>query len=373
MFPNSVLPLPAPLHVESMPLPDSSSDVASSSNTTQPSSLRNDTETHDTLDNEAHIARSKRPTRAPSYLSDYHCSLIPFTTINSPPCHDPQPIFPTHTPISYVLSYDRLAPHFQTYTLAYTLEREPTNFKEAMASKVWDNAVNVELGALEENRTWDIVSLLVGKNVVGCRWIFTIKYNADGTIKRYKARLVAQGFTQQEGVDYMDTFSPFTKLTNVKLLFGLAAAKGWSLTQMDVSNAFLHGDLDEEIYMSLPQDYMPSDGTSLPPNHVCRLRKSLYGLKQASRQWYKRFSSVLLRSNFFQSPADNTLFVKKVNDSFVAVLVYVDDILIASNDDLVVCQLKELLSSEFKIKDLVPARFFLGLEIARSSTCIFVC
>lgn len=372
MFPNWILPLPPPLHfVDSMPTSASHSDHASTSHTQPDPEVS--TEAPVSQDNEVPIARPKRSAKAPSYLSQYHCSLIPFTTITHPSPPPPQPVFPTPYPISSVLSYDSLAPHFKTYTLAYTLERVPKNFKEAMASKVWDNAVNLELGALEENRTWDVVSLPIGKNVVGCKWIFTIKYNADGTIERYKARLVAQGFTQQEGVDYMDTFSPVAKLTTVKVLLGLAAAKDWTLTQMDVSNAFLHGELDEEIYMSLPQGYTPAPGTCLPPNPVCRLRKSLYGLKQASRQWYKRLSSVLLGANYVQSPADNTLFVRKVLDSYVAVLVYVDDILIASNDDAAVKKLQALLRSEFKIKDLGPARFFLGLEIARSVEGISVC
>ena len=191
-------------------------------------------------------------------------------------------------------------------------------------------------------------------------------------MERYKARLFAQGFAQQKGVDYIDTFSPVAKLTSVKLLLSLAAAQGWSLTQMDVSNAFLHGILEEEIFMSLPQGYTPPPGVTLPPNPVCRLRKSLYGLKQASRQWYKRFSSVLIGANFIQSPADNTLFVKASSTSFVAVLVYVDDILIASNDSVAVDELKSLLQSAFKIKNLGQSRFFLGLEIARSTSGISV-
>ena len=141
---------------------------------------------------------------------------------------------------------------------------------------------------------------------------------------------------------------------------------------MDVTNAFLHSDLDEEIYMSLPQGYTPSSGTALPPNAVCRLHKSIYGLKQASRQWYKCFTGILLNDGYDQSPVDNTLFAKIQGSKFIALIVYVDDIMIASNSDDLVDNLKKNLAASFKIKDLGPVRFFLGLEVARNAEGISV-
>ncbi|CAA7046103.1 unnamed protein product [Microthlaspi erraticum] len=162
-------------------------------------------------------------------------------------------------------------------------------------------------------------------------------------------------------------------MTTVKTLLAVAAAKGWSLTQLDISNAFLNGDLEEEIYMTLPPGYTAKPGTVLPPNAVCRLKKSLYGLKQASRQWFIKFSSVLLRLGFKKSHADHTLFVKNEGGIYVAVLVYVDDIIITSNNDSAVDTLKVNLTEAFRLRDLGPLRYFLGLEIARSVKGISVC
>lgn len=144
------------------------------------------------------------------------------------------------------------------------------------------------------------------------------------------------------------------------------------MTQMDVLNMFLHSDLDEEIYISLPQRYTPASGT-LPPNPVCKLNKSIYDLKQASRQWYQCLSIVLVMAGFTQSPADNTLFIKQDGSEFTVILIYVDDIMIVSNNEFKVQHLKDTLNANFKIKDIGDLRFFLGLDIARSSTRIFLC
>lgn len=166
--------------------------------------------------------------------------------------------------------------------------------------------MNNELAALQQNNTWFLTELPKGKTPIGCKWVYKIKHRADGSIERHKARLVAKGYTQQEGVDFMDTFSPVAKLTTIRLLLALAAIKQWELQQLDVDNAFLHGDLQEEVYMELPPGLPPAF-----PNQVCRLNKSLYGLKQASRQWFAKLSSFLISIGYSSSTFDHSLFTKQ--------------------------------------------------------------
>jgi hypothetical protein len=150
-----------------------------------------------------------------------------------------------------------------------------------------------ELAALEANNTWSLTSLPPGKTPIGCRWIYKIKRHSDGTIECHKARLVAKGYTQLEGIDFHDTFSPTAKMITVRCLLALAAAQNWSLHQLDVHNAFLHGDLHEEIYMCPPPG-LRRQGENL----MCRLHKSLYGLKQASRQWFATFSAAIQAAGY---------------------------------------------------------------------------
>ena len=234
---------------------------------------------------------------------------------------------------------------------------EPQSYNEANQHQEWQAAMNQELQALQNNHTWVMVDLPKGKKAIGCKWVYKIKLHADGSLQRYKARLVAKGYTQKAGIDYEETFSPVIKMTTVRCLISLAASKQWDIFQMDVNNAFLHGELNEEVYMKAPE------GLSNTSKKVCLLQKSLYGLKQASRQWFAKLTTALQSQGFSQSKNDYSLFLKNHLHSFTAVAVYVDDILITGNDQSVISHLKLHLHQMFSIKDLGKLHYFLGIEV----------
>ncbi|MCI23370.1 retrovirus-related Pol polyprotein from transposon TNT 1-94, partial [Trifolium medium] len=168
-----------------------------------------------------------------------------------------------------------------------------------------------ELSALERTGTWKLVDIPPNVTPIGCRWVYKVKLHADGTVERYKARLVAKGYNQIEGLDYFETYSPVAKVTSVRLIIALASINHWFLHQLDVNNAFLHGDLKEDVYMVIP----PGVKTD-KPNQVCKLIKSLYGLKQASRKWYEKLTSLLLQHHYVQASSDHSLFTKKTATAF---------------------------------------------------------
>ena len=246
--------------------------------------------------------------------------------------------------------------------MAISSQYEPQFYHQAVKFPEWRIAMKEELDAMELNKTWSVVSLPKGKQSIGCKWIYKIKYKSDGSIERHKARLVAKGYNQQEGLDFIETFSPVAKLVTVKVLLALATSHKWHLVQLDVNNAFLNGDLFEEVYMDLPLGYGRKG-----ENQVCQLHKSIYGLKQASRQWYSKFSQTLVHFGFVQSKSDYSLFTKGSESSFVALLVYVDDIIITGPNSQIIDALKTFLHSQFKLKDLGSLKYFLGLEIATST------
>ncbi|BBH05042.1 HXXXD-type acyl-transferase family protein [Prunus dulcis] len=211
--------------------------------------------------------------------------------------------------------------------------------QEALKDPKWTQAMNDEMEALQKNSTWKMTILPKGKRTVGCRWIYTVKFKADGTIERYKARLVAK------------------------------ANLNWPLHQFDVKNAFLHGDLEEEVYMDSPPGCKMGPNTS---NMVCKLRKSLYGLKQSPRAWFGKFSKSMKDFGYKQSNSDHTLFLKHKKGKVTALIVYVDDMVVTGNDPVEKAALQHHLASEFEMKDLGALKYFLGIEVARSEQGIFL-
>ncbi|GJW08305.1 putative RNA-directed DNA polymerase [Tanacetum coccineum] len=244
-------------------------------------------------------------------------------------------------------------------TVLPTTITEPTSFTVANNSPEWRQAMKEEYDALMKNGTWSLVPRASTTNVVDGKWVYRLKRDKNGAIIRYKARFVAKGCRQQPGIDFHETFSPVVKSTTIRAVLSLAVTNDWPLRQLDIQNAFLHGNLKEQVYMKQPPGFIDPQR----PNHVCLLHKSLYGLKQAPRAWFERLSKALFDLGFKGSKTDPSLFIYSRGDTLLYILVYVDDIIVTGNNkgtiDNIICQL----GSAFALKDLGPLNYFLGIEI----------
>lgn len=276
----------------------------------------------------------------------------------------------TPTPLRRSTRARKLNPKYANAAIVKEADvKEPKTLEEAHQNPEWNKAMAEEIDALERNQTWELVPKSRDVKPISCKWVYKIKRRTDGSIERYKARLVTRGFSQQYGLDYDETFSPVAKLTTVRVLLALAANKDWNLWQMDVKNAFLNGELDREIYMNQPMGFQSQDH----PEYVCKLRKALYGLKQAPRAWYGKIAEFLTHSGYLVTPADSSLFVKTSGRKLAIVLVYVDDLIITGDYEEEILQTKENLSVRFQMKELGQLKHFLGLEIDRTQEGIFLC
>jgi hypothetical protein len=216
-----------------------------------------------------------------------------------------------------------------------------------------------EIVALDANATWELVALPKDKKTIRCNWVYKVKHNADGSVNKYKTRLVAKGYAQTYGIDCEETYNPIAKMITIRTIIVITIAKGWLLHQMDVKNVFLHGDLQEEVYMEQPPGYV--DQTH--PNLVYRLKKVLYSLKQAPRTWSDKIGQYLITSGFQTSNANFSLYVKKTDHGIVVIVIYVDDLIITRDSDINIFDLKKLLKQKFEMKDLGELRYFLSIDV----------
>ncbi|GJV52541.1 retrotransposon protein, putative, ty1-copia subclass [Tanacetum coccineum] len=241
---------------------------------------------------------------------------------------------------------------------------EPANYRAALLdpeSKKWLDAMNVEMQSMKDNDVWVLVELPPNARTVGSKWLFKKKTDMDGAVYIFKARLVAKGFTQTYGVDYEETFSPVADIRAIRILIAIAAYYDYEIWQMDVKTAFLNGHLSEEVYMEQPEGFV----NPKYPNHVCKLKRSIYGLKQASRQWNKRFDDEIKKFGFTQNPDEPCVYLK-ASGSYVAILIlYVDDILLMGNNIPMLQDVKSYLGRSFAMKDLGDAAYILGIKIYR--------
>jgi hypothetical protein len=220
--------------------------------------------------------------------------------------------------------------------------------QDALDDPNWRRVMTLEYEALQDNRTWHLIAPRKGMNIIDCRWVYKVKRKAGGTIDRYKSRLVTKRFKQRYGVDYEDTFSPVVKPATIRLVVSLAVSQNWSLKQLDVHNAFLHEDLEEEVFMRQPPGFEDKHA----PHHICKLNKAIYRLKQAPRAWYSMLSTKLICLAFSASKADSSLFFYSDSSCTMFVLVYVDYIIIASSSLKFTNTLVQKLNQEFALKDM---------------------
>ncbi|PKU64810.1 Retrovirus-related Pol polyprotein from transposon TNT 1-94 [Dendrobium catenatum] len=245
---------------------------------------------------------------------------------------------------------------------------DPTSFTEASKNPEWRKAMASEFLALQQQGTWSLVAAPINTSVIGCKWTYRTKLHADGSVARYKARLVAQRNHQEYGLDYYETFSPVAKLPTIRILLTIALYRDWPVHQLDVANAFLHGTLQETIYMKQPKGF--EDSTH--PTHVCHLHKAIYGLKQAPRQWYNTFTSHLVSMGFQHSVSDPSLLTFIYQSSKIYMLIYVDDILITGDNTELIHNIIHQLNQQFTMKHLGEVHSFPGIEISRKPEQFFL-
>lgn len=276
-------------------------------------------------------------------------------------------------PPSYLADYETgegLSDEDNLNAMMMLTEDDPLSFEEARKSNKWRDAMKAEIESIEKNKTWELTILPNGIKPIGVKWIYKTKLNENGQIDKYKARLVAKGYAQQYGVDYTEVFAPVARLDTIRLILALAAQHSWDVFQLDVKSAFLHGELNEEVFVKQPLGYEKKG----EEDKVYKLKKALYGLKQAPRAWYSKIEAYFVREGFEKCFCEHTLFTKtKEGSKLLIVSLYVDDLIYTGNDRIMCEEFKNSMMVEFDMSDLGRMRYFLGIEVIQNPNGIFVC
>ncbi|CAL9028826.1 unnamed protein product [Prunus brigantina] len=266
--------------------------------------------------------------------------------------------------VSYSSSDDENA-HF-----ALLVDSDPITYTEAVKEEKWREAMDNEIMSIEKNQTWELTDLPKGKKTIGVKWVFRTKLNEKGEVDKHKARLVAKGYKQKHGIDYKEVFAPVARHDTIRLVISLAAQNSWLIYQLDVKSAFLHGNLQEEVYIDQPPGYERKG----EKEKVFKLKKALYGLKQAPRAWYSRIDAHFAKLGFHKCPFEHTLYVKTEEEGkILMVCLYVDDLIFTGSDAKMFDEFKKSMMMEFEMTDLGLMHYFLGLEVIQSTAGNFIC
>jgi len=247
-------------------------------------------------------------------------------------------------------------------------QNEPKKVLDAMKESSWIEAMQEELLQFRIQKVWKLVDLPKGQRAIGTKWVYRNKKDERGIVIKNKARLVAQGYTQEEGIDYDEVFAPVARIEAIRLFLAYASFQRFKVYQMDVKSAFLYGKIEEEVYVCQP----PGFEDPKHPDKVYRLDKALYGLHQAPRAWYDTLSTYLLNHDFIRGTIDKTLFIKKEKKAILLVQIYVDDIIFGSTQDKMCKDFEELMHQRFKMSSMGELTFFLGLQVKQQQTGIFI-
>ncbi|KAK2382297.1 putative mitochondrial protein [Trifolium repens] len=251
---------------------------------------------------------------------------------------------------------------------AFVSQLEPKNSKVALLDEHWTLAMQEELNQFKRNEVWNLVPPPPNHQVIGTRWVFRNKLDENGVIVRNKARLVAQGYNQEEGIDYEETYAPVARLEAIRLLLAYACNMNFKLYQMDVKSAFLNGYISEEVYVKQPPGFENHEH----PDYVFKLKRALYGLKQAPRAWYDRLSKFLIKNGYSRGKVDTTLFIKRKGKDVLLVQIYVDDIIFGSTNPSLVKSFSNLMQGEFEMSMMGELTYFLGLQIKQLDEGTFI-